>query len=79
MPDDTQSYLLAFFEDALTGTREDEIAARCLAEIQRGADVNSADKGGHTPLILAAWAAMPKLVGMLCAKGADVSQKSVHA
>jgi len=58
--------------DLVTAIRDaDAQAVRTL--IDNGADVNSRDSEGNTPLIMASFYASPKCVALLLEKGADAN------
>ncbi len=65
--------LLILCNSCLYASKEDEAVACAAALIEAGADVNFRSDDGDTPLLLAAWRAMPRVVAMLIAAGADVT------
>jgi len=57
----------------LYASKEDEAVACATALIEAGANVNFRSDDGYTPLVLAAFSRMPRIVAMLIAAGADVT------
>jgi ankyrin repeat protein len=56
---------------AARGGRIDDVRAL----LDQGVDVNAKDKGGRTPLILAAWKQETEVMNLLLERGADVNAK----
>ena len=70
---DNPPYLIAFFDVYSSSVSEDDIVARCREELDGGVSPDQRDGSGHSALMLAAWSGMPRLVILLCQRGASLN------